>query len=447
VKVTREKTENSQAFLTIEMDPNEIEGYMEKAYRRIVLKANVPGFRKGKAPRTVVERLFGKAGLLEEAVNILIPVEYEKAVKQENLEPVGQPEIQLEKIEPVTFKAVVPLPPTITLGDYTQVRVTPETVNVTEDKIDNVIEHFRHRSATWEPVDRPVVTGDLVTISITSDVEGKPFLSQDGLQYHVESASTFPAPGFGEQITGLKRDEEKEFKLKLPDDFYNKEFGGKEVAFKVVIKEIKVEKLPEVTDEFVKIVSPDSKDLADLRQRINTEIKTEMENKSHSDFEDKVLQAVVDASKIEYPPVFVEREMDQLMDRQLQYMQMGPREFQEYLKSVNKTGEQVREDLRPMAVKRVTRSLILDKVAEAEKIEVSDSEIDAEALKMAETAGEHKEEYLKSFANPSARDYIKEVLTTRKAIAKLEEIAKTENTAVPAAEAAVEPPKEEVKSE
>lgn len=424
MKVTREKVENSQAFLTVEMEPAEVEEYLQKAYRRLVGKAKIPGFRQGKVPRPILERYLGKEALLEEAINLLIPVEYEKAIKEENLEPIAQPEINLEKAEPVVFKAVVPLPPKVTLGDYKGIRSQIEEVAVTDEQVDNVLEHFRHRQATWEAAERPIIAGDLVTLGINSDVEGKPFINQDGVQYNVDSTSNFPAPGFATELINMSREGEKEFKLKLPDDYPTKEFAGKDVNFKVRIKEIKQEKLPEVNDEFAKSVSPESANIAELREKIKAEIKSETEKKNHADFEDKVIQAAVDSSIIEYPSVLVEREMDRLLDRQLQYMQMGSKELQEYLKSINKTGEQMREDLRPLAVKRVARSLVLSEIGKTEKIEVSDSEVEEEANKWLESAGDGRETLEANLKTDSAREYLKDLLMSRKAMEALEEIAK-----------------------
>jgi len=174
VKVTREKTENSQAFLTIEMEPAEVEESLEKSYYRLVKKANIPGFRKGKAPRAVLERHIGKENLFEDALNSLLPQAYEKAISEQEIEAVAQPHIEITQTDPLIFKAVVPLPPTIKLGDYHSVKLTPEPVELSKKDIDSAMQQLRHQRATWEPVERAVEPGDLVTLDVTvTDDYGK----------------------------------------------------------------------------------------------------------------------------------------------------------------------------------------------------------------------------------------------------------------------------------
>ena len=424
MKVTNEKTENRQAFLTIEMEPAEVEASLEKSYSRLVRKTNIPGFRKGKAPRAVLERYIGRESLVEDALNDLLPEAYDKAIKEQKIEAIAQPHIEIAQTDPLVFKATVPLPPKVELGDYHHIQVTPEPVELTEDDVNAVIEQLRHRQATWEPVERPVEFDDLVVLDIESNIEDKPFINRKAVQYQVLRDLPFPAPGFAEQLPGMKRNEEKEFKLQFASDFPRGELAGKEPSFKVKITEIKQERLPELDNEFARGVSPDYKTLDSLRERVSADLKLRADEKARIDFEERVIEAVVDLAQLEFPPILVEHEIDRLLNQRLQ---RGDQGLEEYLRSVNKTKEELREELHPLATKRVTGSLVIGKVAEEEKIEVSDTEIDTEIENMIKNSTDNKDELQKLLSTPQSRESIEQVLITRKTVQQLVEIAKGSN--------------------
>ena len=425
MKVTREKTENSQAFLTIEMEPAEVEESLEKSYNRLVKKTNIPGFRKGKAPRDILERYIGKEKLLDDAIEHLLPQAYEKAIKEQEIEAIAQAHVQIAQTDPVVFKATVPLRPTIELGDYHNIKVEPRPIEVTEDDVNAVIEQLRHQRATWEPVERPIDFSDLVVLNITSTIDDKPFINRIGVQYQVLHDSPFPAPGFAEQIAGMKRDEEKEFKLQFPEDKTEDELAGKEPAFKVKVTEIKQEILPELDDEFAKGISTDFETLASLRERVSADMKLEAEERAKRDFEERAIEAVVDIAQLEFPPILVEVEIDRLLREQMRQWQMDSKRLEEYLKSTNKTAEEMREEMRPLATKRTMRSLVLGRIAEEEKIEVSDTEIKDEIENMMRNATENKDELQKFLGSSQAHESIKQLLMTRKTVQRLVEIAES----------------------
>jgi len=430
VKVTNEKTENSQAFLTIEMEPAEVEESLEKAYYRLVKKANIPGFRKGKAPREILERYIGKERLLEDALNNLLPEAYEKAIKEQKIEAIAQPHIEIAQTDPVVFKATVPLPPKVELGDYHHIQATPEPVELTEDDVNTVIEQLRHQHATWEPVERPVDFDDLVVLDIESNIEDKPFINQKAVQYQALHDLPSPVPGFAEQLPGMERNEEKEFKLQFPLDFPRGELAGKEASFKVRVTEIKQERLPELDDDFARGVNPDFKTLDSLRERVSDDLKLRAEEKARIDFEEKAIEAVVDLTELEFPPILVELEIDRLFNQRFQRLQMGDQGLEEYLRSINKTEEELREELHPLATKRVIRSLVLGKIAEKEKIEVSNPEVDTEIENMIKSTTDSKGELQKFLNTPQSRESIEQLLITRKTIQRLVEIAKEPNMSV-----------------
>ncbi|UCB42504.1 MAG: trigger factor [Dehalococcoidales bacterium] len=425
MKVTNEKTENSQVFLTIEMDQSEVEESTEKAFQKLVKRVNVPGFRKGKAPRAVLERHVGKETLVNDMLEELVPQAYEKALEEQEIEAIARPQIEVVQTEPVIFKAVVPLRPVVRLGDYHQIRLEPEPVEVTEETVDAVVEQLRHQHASWEPVERPVGLGDLVTLTVESTIEGETFINQNGAQYQVIGESVAPAPGFAEQLVGMIKDEEKEFEISFPDDYSREEVAGKEASFRVTVTEIKQENLPEVTDEFATQVDAEFKDVKALREKIDADMKTRAEDRAKQNYEERAIEAVVEISEVEFPPVLAEAEVHELLDDQSRRLQMQGLTMEQYLKAMNKTGEELHEEMHPIAEKRVTRGLVLGKLSEEEKIEVSDSDIDTEITKMVESAAEDRREDMKKvLSTPQAHDSLKQTLLSRKTVQRIVEIAK-----------------------
>lgn len=429
MKVTNEKTENRQAFLTIEVGSAEVEQSLEKAYHRLVKKVNVPGFRKGKATRAVLESYIGRDGLLEEAINKLLPEVYQQAIDEQGIEAIAQPQIEITQNDPLVFKAVVPLKPSVELGDYRSIRLGAESVQVGEEEIDSMVDHLRRRYAVWEPVERAVDFGDTVILDVESSVEDKPFINKKQGSYQVIRDLPFPAPGFSQQLVGMVKDEEKEFKLEFPLDYPSPELIGKEASFKVSITEIKQERLPEVDDEFARQVNPECEGIESLREQIARDLLIRVQDRARRDFEERVVEAVVDQAEVEFPPVLVEDGIDRLIEEQVREWSGGSSQgIEEYLTSLNKTEEELREELYPLAVKRVTSSLVVGKVAEEEKIEVDDAEIDTEIENLTSSAGERKDEIKKLFNTAESRQSIGRMLIGRKTIQRLAEIAESKAT-------------------
>jgi len=423
MKVKREKTENCEAYLTVEVEPAVLEESLERAYLRLVKKYKIPGFRQGKAPRALLERYLGRERLLEDALNELIPEAYEQALKEEKLEAIARPQIEISQTEPLVFKARVPLKPSVELGDYHKIRVKPEPVKVTREDIEATIQRLQHEYATWEPVERPVELNDLVVLDVRGSLEDNVFLDQQGVQYQVLSGSSFPAPGFAEELVGLRIGEQKEFELELPSDYPRSELAGKRALFKVKILEIKQEKLPKLDIAFAKEIDPELKSVAGLRKKIAGALKAQAEVKARRAYEDRVVQAVVEKSKAEFPPILVEEEINRLLDEQLQRWQMRGGSVEEYLEKVKKTEAELREELYPLATSRVESSLVLGKVSEEEKIAVDDAEIEAEIKNVIETSDGDKEKLEKLFETPQARQSIWGMLATRKTLERLVAIA------------------------
>ncbi len=427
MKVTKDKVEHSEAFLTIEAEPAEVEESLDKAYHSLVKKANVPGFRKGNAPRSVLERHLGKERMLDEALDHLFPVVYQKAIDDQQLKAVARPEVKVEQTEPVIFKVTVPLMPTVEMGDYRSVRVAQKPVEVTDDQVDAAIENLRHQHATWEPVERGVEYDDMVVMDLESKMGEEPFLNRKGFQFQAVHDSTFPTTGFAEHLLGMKAGEEKEFMLPFPADYRVESLRGKEASYKVKVAEVKKEILPELNDDFAKQVDAKFDTVEALRKEVADSLKKELEQRAKEEHEEQTIEAMVAVSKVEFPHVMVEAEVDQLITEQMERNRMKPAEFVEYLARANKTPESYHEELHPVAEKIVTRSLVLGKVVEEEKIEVQDSDVDAEIGKVVSRVKEPKEaERLRMYLNSDeSRKSIRERLLTRKTVERLADIART----------------------
>src|SRR4030042_993090 len=267
MKITNDKTENSQMFLTIEMEPEEVEESMQVAFKRLNKKTRIPGFRKGKAPRGIFELSLGKEYLMEEALNDLIPTAYARAVEEQSIKAIAQPQIEIEQMEPLIMKATVPLKPMVELGDYRSLKVEKETREISEEKVDEVIEQLRHQHATWEPVEgRAVEFNDLLVMDIVGTMGEKNVMEQKGAQYQVVAGQTFPVLGFTEQLIGMKPGDEKEFEMEYPEDYGDEELAGNKVNFKINAIEIKKEVLPEISDEFARTIGTEFETIAALRE-------------------------------------------------------------------------------------------------------------------------------------------------------------------------------------
>jgi len=317
MKVTSNKTEKRTAYLTVEMEPAEVEEYLENAYKRTVDKADIPGFRKGKAPREVLEKHVGRDKLLEEARKELMPRTCSRVIKEQELKPLTQPMVKVTQEEPLVFEMVVPLMPVVEIGDYSSIRMQPEPVEITDKDIDDVLKQMCQQYATHESVDRPIKTGDIITIDIVGNVYESPIINYKSIQYKVVPEFPPEIPGLSDHFIGMKRDEEKEFKLKLPENYHNKVAADKDAFFKVKIIEVKEEKLPELNDNIVKMVAPDIKTMDALRDRIAQDMQIEYDHQAKNKFEEKIITAIIEKSNLEISPLMVESETDFLIQQGL----------------------------------------------------------------------------------------------------------------------------------
>ncbi len=410
--------------LQVEIDQEQLDKSLERAYRRLVNRTAVPGFRKGKAPRAMLERYIGKGALLSEAIDIVIPEAYNQAIEEQKVAPYGQPQIEIIELEPLSFKATIALEPTITLGDYSELKVETEQVEVTDEQVDEVLQDLRSTYAPWEPVERAVETGDMVTMDIHSEVETEkgntPYINQDAAGFVVDPARSEPVAGFAEQLAGMNKGDSKEFTINLPDDYPAQSLAGSPVHFTVAVSEVKEKHLPELDDEFAKGVGPGYDSLQALRERVVEDLKGDAEREARDKVQREVVDKVVEQAQVEYPDVLVEHEIEHLIasDRNVYRDPQG--RMDDYLQSIGQSEEEFKEKYREEAIQRVVRSLVLQEVATREGVEVTEEEIDAEIDRMLEGTSEENREPLRGFFNsPERRESIERTLMGRRTLDKL----------------------------
>lgn len=421
MKISAEPIENSQVALNVEMEATEVDKYLDQAYSHLVKRVAVPGFRKGKTPRPILERHVGKEVLFQEALEHLIPEVYIEALEKQSIDAIDQPQIELLQAEPLIFKAIVPVRPTIKLGEYHKIKLEAESVKISDEDIDATIVQLQNQHAVLSPVERAVQFGDIVTMDVEDKRDGEYVPIGKGLVYEVSRDSLMPLPGFAEKLEGHNKDEENSFVLSYPPDYEIPELASKDHSFRVKVTGIKEKQLPDADDDFARGLG--SENLTSLREQIANTLKSRGEESARLELEQKAIDAAVEISELEYPPIIVERAIDRLLSEETRNFPEGGKGLENYLRSLGKTIADHREELRSLATTRVIRSLVLEKIAEAEKTEVNDSEVDNEIDKMVKDAGEQAEGMRQLFNLPDTRESIRNVLVSRKTMERLVAVA------------------------
>ncbi len=435
VKVSAQKIPDSQVVLEIEVEPERVEKALDRAYRQLVTRTRVPGFRPGKAPRAMLERYLGRDALMRQALDRLVPEVYREAAGQEDVEPIDLPELEVVTTEPLVVKATVPVRPTVDLGDYRQARVPRESVEVSQERVEQALEDLRRRYAMLEPVDRPVQWGDILRADVGGTVGDITIVDQKDVEFQLREGQTVSLPGFAERLLGLAKGVEAEVEVPVPADFSDQRVASKTARYRVLIHEIKEEKLPALDESFARQVGEGFASLSALRERIESDIRQVEEEVALHRYHDQVLAAVEERSTLEFPPVLVEREVERLLRDEQMASGTGPGraaagpDVERYLRVHGKSEEELRQELRPLAVERVRRSLILTHVAEAENIDVSDAEIDQEVERIVSSAGPRAEEVRRFFADADSRDALRRRLLARRTLDCLVDIASSESAA------------------
>lgn len=382
-----EKLEKNMAKLTIETDVEEFEKAIEKAYQKQKSKISIPGFRKGKVPRQMVERMYGKEVFFEEAANIVIPDAYDKALDECEEEIVSSPKIEVTQIEagkPFVFTATVALKPEVKLGKYKGVKIDKIETEVTEEEVDAQIEKERENNARNVTVDdRPVEDGDMTTLDFEGFVDGEAFEGGKGESYPLTIGSGAFIPGFEEQLVGAKIGEETEVKVTFPEDYQAEHLQGKEAVFKCTVKEIRKKELPELNDEFASDVS-EFDTLAEYRADVRKNLEEQKAKDAKREREDAAVKAAVEDSEMEIPEAMLETQQKQMVDEFAQRITMQGISMEQYLQLTGSNYQQMVEQVKPQAEERVRSRLVLEAVAKAENLEATEEDYEEELKTMAD---------------------------------------------------------------
>lgn len=417
MSVQIEKLENSMAKLTIEASAEELEKALESAFQKNKNKINIPGFRKGKVPRQMIEKMYGPAIFYEDAANELIPQAYENALDECEEDIVSSPEIdvtQIEKGKPFIFTALVALKPEVKLGKYKGVKVDKADTEVTDEEVDAEINKEReHNARNIEVTDRAVKDGDMTVIDFEGFVDGVAFEGGKGENYSLTIGSGAFIPGFEEQLVGAEIGKEVEVNVTFPEDYQAEDLQGKEAVFKCTVKEIKEKELPELDDEFASEVS-EFETLAEYKADVKDKLTEKKVKEAKDAKEAAVIEAIVNDSEMEIPEPMLTTQQRQMVDEFAQRMQMQGLSMEQYFQFTGATYDKMIEQVKPQAERRIKSRLVLEAIVKAENIEASEEEYEEELKSMAE-AYQMEVEKVKEMLPKKSTEQIKQDIAVRKA--------------------------------
>ena len=416
MKVLERKNENHQEIFKVELDKSEIDTALEAAYEHLVKEVKIDGFRKGKAPREVLEGHVGKDAIFDQAMKDSLPDLIDNMLVENQVRAYATPQVRVTTREPLIVEATVPLPPDITLGDYNAIKLKPKPVVVEDKAVDDILERAQHQTAEWEAISAPAEFKDILVLDIESDIEGAPYVVEKETNFQLLAGWRFPVPGFAEELVGIKVGDKREFSLKIPDTFHDKTKAGKDVHFKVKVIDIRREKMPELNDEFARKVAPDSESLEKLRETIKTNLQSQAEETEGRAFEERVIDALVEKSQIAFPPFLTYNEVERMVQEYKDRLR-GTIQSEEEYKAVLKMSseEKLRETYRLQAEQRVKRNLVISKLIEVEKLEVNDGDVDMQISILTAEAGDKVKEQTTYLNKPENRDALRWLLKTSKA--------------------------------
>lgn len=420
-----EKLEHSMAKLTIEVAAEDVEKALQAAYLKQRGKLSIPGFRKGKVPRQMIEKMYGPEIFYDEAANHMVSDAYGKAYDECELEITSQPEItvvQLEKGKPFIFTAEVAIKPEVTLGEYKGLKVEKTSTRVTQKEVDEEIEKERERNArTIEVTDRAVADKDMVTLDFEGFVDGEAFEGGKGTDYPLTIGSGTFIPGFEEQLIGAEIEKELDVNVTFPEDYHVENLAGKPAVFKCTVHTIKTKELPDLDDEFASEVS-ECDTLDEYKDEVKKKIKERKENEAKEKKENQAVDKAVENAQMEIPKPMLDLQVRQMADDFARRMQQQGLSMEQYFQFTGMTAERMMSELEPQAEKRIKTRLVLEAIAEAENIEVSDERLDEELQKMAD-AYQMEIDKLKEFMGDSEKTQIKADIAVQEAVTLLVEAA------------------------
>jgi trigger factor len=375
LKIETERLENCQMALTIEVDEERTQRALRNAARRISRQAKIPGFRPGKAPYNVIAGMFGKDVLYQEVLDELGNTVYKEALEETGLDPFGQAQLTDYETDPLVLKMVVPLAPVVELGDYRQMRLDADEETIRDEAVNEALIKIQEQNAFWEPVKRPAQWGDMAIVDIEGTVKGETVIGNKERELILEPDSPYPLPGFGDQLLGMTINEQKEFALTYPEEFDNEKLAGQQAHFKVHLQDLKEKVVPGIDDDLARTVGS-YETLEDLK----AELRRGLQAKADEEFADRALTALVERSEIEFPPMMLEREIDNWLEEFGRTLRRQGLNLENYLAMRKLTEEELRKEVSPQVGERLKRSLTLGKLAELEGLDVESGEIVDEAL-------------------------------------------------------------------
>ena len=421
-----ENLEHNMAKLTITVSAEEVEKALQAAYLKQRSKISLPGFRKGKVPRQMIEKMYGPEVFYDEAANHMISEAYGKAYDECELEIASQPTIdvvQLEKGKDFIFTAEVAVKPEVKLGEYKGLKVDKVSTRVMQKEVDEEIEKERERNArTVEVTDRAVQDKDIVTLDFEGFVDGVAFEGGKGENYPLTIGSGAFIPGFEEQLIGAEIDKETEVKVTFPEEYQAKELAGKEAVFKCTVHEIKAKELPELDDEFASEVSEEAETLEDYKAEVKAKIKERKENEGKEKKENQAVEQAVANAEIDLPAPMVDLQAKQMADDFARRIMQQGMSVEQYFQFTGLNEEKMMEELKPQAEKRIRTRLVLEAIVAAENIEVSDERLDEELQKMADSY-QMEVEKLKEFMGDNEKKQMKEDIAVQDAVTLITEAA------------------------
>ena len=421
-----EKMEKNMAKLTIEVSAEELDKAMQNAYLKARGKISIPGFRKGKAPRKMIEQMYGKGIFLEDAANALIPEHYSKALEECDLEIVSQPEIDVTQAEPgkaFIFTAEVAVKPEVTLGEYKGVEVPKSETEVTDEDIDAEIKKEQEKNSRTVTVeDRGAENGDITTIDFEGLVDGVAFEGGKGTDYPLTLGSGSFIPGFEDQLVGAKAGDHVEVNVTFPEEYQAAELAGKAAVFQCDVKKVETKELPELDDDFAQDVS-EFDTLAEYREDVKKNLTEKKEKEARAAKENAAVDKAIENAEMEIPDAMINTQVRQMMNDFASRMQSQGLTMEQYFQFTGMTAEKMQEEMKPQALKRIQTRLVLEKIAETENIEVSEDEVNEEIGKMAEMY-KMEADKLKELLGDRELEQMKKDMAVQKAVTLVADEAK-----------------------
>ncbi len=426
MKLSTERLEDCQVVLNIEIDEKRVEQHMRRVARRLSQSMRFPGFRKGKAPYNLILRRLGKETLIGEALDELGEEVFKEALEESGIEPIAQASLESIEYDPLTLKMIVPVAPVVEVGNYRQIRLEPEEANVDDETVENVLKDLQKNHAEQRPVQRPAQLGDIVVMDTRATVEGEVVFNDEERTLTLKTDAFYPLPGFSEQVVGMVIGDDREFDIAYPEDADIPDLAGKEVHFAVHLHDIKEEVLPALDDNLAMTVG-DYETLDELRASVRAELQLMAEREAEEHFTTRALEEAVKGSRVEFPPVLLERELDDMMAERDRFLrQQQGLTLDNYLQMLQMSKEEFRADLQPQARERLTQFLVLNEVAQTEELQVSPDEIEMEIERLSQPYGEQAETMKKILSSPASRRSLRVELLVRKTIERLVAIARGE---------------------